>query len=143
MNKISRKPAHTVAELASALVSTTRKLAENHAWREFPCFHADLPGFSFLFVCATSSSLSPAWAEKNCFFFNSPNAVFSAKKNVFLRGNGVLRRVLHTPPVGPWCCRYFIPRRRKLRQNQTGLPDPNPKPTPAWLGGWVRSVTSR
>ena len=38
-----------------------------------------------------------------------------------------------------WCRRNFIPRRHIFRhQNQTGLPDPNPKPTPAWLGGWVR-----
>ena len=42
------------------------------------------------------------------------------------------------PDVGPGCRRNFIPRRSNLDQNQTGLPDPNPKPTPAWLGGWVR-----
>ena len=45
------------------------------------------------------------------------------------------KRTNTPPPVGPWCCRNFIPRRRKLRQNQTGLPDPNPKPIPAWHGG--------
>ena len=43
-----------------------------------------------------------------------------------------------TPPdVGPWCRRNFIPRRPNFRKNQTGLPDPNPKPTPAWLGGAI------
>ena len=42
------------------------------------------------------------------------------------------------PPVGPWCRRNFIPRRPNSAKNQTGLPDPNPKPTPAWLGGWMR-----
>ena len=32
-----------------------------------------------------------------------------------------------------WCCRP------KLRQNETGLPNHNPKkPTPAWLGGAMR-----
>ena len=40
--------------------------------------------------------------------------------------------------VGPWCRRNFIPRRSNLVKNQTGLPGPNPKPTPAWFGGWVR-----
>ena len=30
--------------------------------------------------------------------------------------------------------RWFRPK----PNGQTGLPDPNPKPTPAWLGGWVR-----
>ena len=40
--------------------------------------------------------------------------------------------------VGPWCRRNFIPHRHKLRKNQTGLSDSNPKPTPAWLGGWMR-----
>ena len=45
----------------------------------------------------------------------------------------------HTPPaVGPWCRRNFIPRRPNFRKNQTGLPDPNPKPTPAWLSGSMR-----
>ena len=43
-----------------------------------------------------------------------------------------------TPPaVGPWCRRNFIPRRPNFRKKQTGLPDPNPKPTPAWLGGAI------
>ena len=42
-----------------------------------------------------------------------------------------------TPDVGPWCRRDFIPRRPNFRNNQTGLPDPNPKPTPAWLGGAI------
>jgi len=44
-----------------------------------------------------------------------------------------------TPPdVGPWCRSNFIPHRPNFRQNETGLPDPNPKPTPAWLGSRVR-----
>ena len=44
-----------------------------------------------------------------------------------------------TPPpaVGPWCRRNFISRCPKLQQNQTGLPNHNPKPTPAWLGGGI------
>ena len=42
------------------------------------------------------------------------------------------------PPVGPWCRRNLIPRRPNSAKNQTGLPGPNPKPTPAWLGGWMR-----
>ena len=40
--------------------------------------------------------------------------------------------------VGPCFRRNFIPRRPNLGKNQPGLPNPNPKPTPAWLGGWVR-----
>ena len=42
-------------------------------------------------------------------------------------------QVLTPPAVGPWCCRGFIPRRSDLDKNQTGLPDPNPKSTPAFL----------
>ena len=37
--------------------------------------------------------------------------------------------------VGPWCRRNLIPRRPNSAQNQTGLPAPNPKPTPAWRLG--------
>ena len=40
--------------------------------------------------------------------------------------------------VGPCFRRNFIPRRPNLGKNQPGLPNHNPKPTPAWLGGWVR-----
>ena len=42
------------------------------------------------------------------------------------------------PPVGPLCRRNLIPRRPDLDQNHTGLPAPNPKATPALLGGWMR-----
>ena len=34
--------------------------------------------------------------------------------------------------VGPCFRRNFIPRRPNLGKNQPGLPNPNPKPTPAW-----------
>ena len=42
------------------------------------------------------------------------------------------------PPVGPCFRRNFISCGVGSGQNQTGLPGPNPKPNPAWLGGWVR-----
>ena len=49
-----------------------------------------------------------------------------------------VRQFAIPPAVGPWCRRNFIPRRHKLRKIQTGLPGPNPKSPPAWLGGWMR-----
>ena len=42
------------------------------------------------------------------------------------------------PPVGPCFRRKLISCRPKLQQNQTGLPNHSPKPTPAWLGGAMR-----
>ena len=47
------------------------------------------------------------------------------------------RRSRTPPAVGPWFRRNFISRCPKLQQNQTGLPNHNPKPTPAWLGGGI------
>ena len=35
----------------------------------------------------------------------------------------------------PWGRRNSISCRAKLRQHETGLPNHNPEPTPAWLGG--------
>ena len=46
--------------------------------------------------------------------------------------------VLVTPPaVGPCFRRNFIPGRPNFAKKQTGLPNHNPKPTPAWLGGGI------
>ena len=43
----------------------------------------------------------------------------------------------HTPASRPCFRRNLISCRSKLRENQTGLPNHNPKPTPAWLGGAI------
>ena len=56
-------------------------------------------------------------------------------------GGRVWRRIIApvTPPaVGPCFRRHLISCRPKLRQNETWLPNHNPKPTPAWLGGAMR-----
>ena len=51
---------------------------------------------------------------------------------------GGLASLVTPQDVGPCFRRNFIPRRPNLGKNQPGLPNHNPKPTPAWLGGWVR-----
>ena len=61
---------------------------------------------------------------------------------------GAIKLILHPqptnpltqtpPPVGPCFRRNSVSCRPKLQQNQTGLPNHNPKPTPAWLGGAMR-----
>ena len=45
----------------------------------------------------------------------------------------------HNTPqdAGPWCRRNFISCRPILEQNQTWLPEPNPKPPPAGFGGGI------
>ena len=40
--------------------------------------------------------------------------------------------------VGPFFRRNFISRNIGIEQNKAWLPIPDPKPTPAWLGGWMR-----
>ena len=69
-----------------------------NTWREFPCFHADLPGFGFAFLCATPSFFVARMGEKKNWAFFSPQTGFLAQ-NVFLccGKNGVLRRVLRSP----------------------------------------------
>ena len=63
-------------------------------------------------------------------FVTLPSSLFSVREVTLL---------LNTPQdVGPCFHRNLILCRPILEQNQTGLPDPNLKPTPAWLGGWVR-----
>ena len=56
------------------------------------------------------------------------------------KSSRVASRARTPPAMGPWCRRNFISRccPTKLQQNQTRLPDPNQKPTLAWLGGWMR-----
>ena len=39
------------------------------AWREFPCFYADLPGLGFPFFCAAPIFFPPAWAIRMGDFF--------------------------------------------------------------------------
>ena len=65
------------------------------------------------------------------------SARWRARPTVFLAPGSLARRKLTPPPVGPWFRRNFISRCPILRQNQTGLPSHNPKPTPAWLGGGI------
>ena len=40
--------------------------------------------------------------------------------------------------AGPFFRRIFISRNTGIEQNKPWLPIPDPKPTPAWLGGWMR-----
>ena len=67
------------------------------SWREFPCFHADLPGFRFCFFCVRHQVF---FRPHGRIFFSGP---FLAPKPFFHRKNGVLaqkrvlRRVLRSP----------------------------------------------
>ena len=46
-----------------------------------------------------------------------------------------------TPPsIGPFFCRNFISRGIGIGQNKLWLPTPDPKPTPAWLGGAIGAI---
>ena len=61
-------------------------------WREFPCFHADLPGFGFFLCVCCAGFFSPAWAKVFClgpFLTRKLIVCFSAK-------NGVVRRYLRS-----------------------------------------------
>ena len=46
-----------------------------------------------------------------------------------------------TPPsIGPFFCRNFISRGIGIGQNKLWLPTPDPRPTPAWLGGAIGAI---
>ena len=64
------------------------------------------------------------------------NSIFVCEKGA-IQSEPVTRKP--TPPaVGPCFHRNFICRGFGSGQNQLWLTNPNPKPTPAWLGGGVR-----
>ena len=93
MSEVSRKPAQTVADLASA---------RQH----------QKPG-------------RPSWSAR----WRVSGGVICLQR--------CDRHATPPPAVGPCFRRDLIPCRPKLRQNETGLPNHNAKPTPAWLSGAI------
>ena len=113
------------------------------SWREFPCFHADLPGFGFAFFVCDTEFFSPAWANKKMGAFFSPNPQnrvfaqkrgFSAKKWVLRR-----RRVLRSPRgfFGSYFCMPPLSKKGESRHAGVGFELWLGSPVLFWRGVWV------
>ena len=80
----------------------------HQAWREFPWFHADLPGFGFTFFVCDAEFFSPAWAKKSAGAFFLPPHRFLARKTFFSEKPGFCAG-LCAARAAFWGVTFFMP----------------------------------
>ena len=93
--------------------------------------------------CCVVMLISPDWVSPTRPAAWEPvprllGSFFDRTRRTRLRGRARVPGCLTTPSAGPFLRRNFISRGIGRDQNKPWLPNPDPTPTPAWLGGWMR-----